>query len=147
MSNIMGKYMWFCVRLFTNNHTAGSNGTATVGSNGTPIYVTLLAFLEGRKIGSTKILTKTPDKVSESSARSISQEKIVSKKQKRRSIISESSNSSVDCILSTLISSDQNLEATDYYKICPISPHSPLNDGFSRTWHGTSLHICVLALI
>ena len=113
MSNIKGKYMWFCVRSFTNNHSAGSNGTATVGSNGTPIYITLLAFLEGRKIGSTKILTKTPEKVTESPARSISQEKIVSKKQKRRCIISESSNSSVDGILSTLISSEQNLEATD----------------------------------
>ena len=63
--------MRFCVRSFTNNHTVGSNGTAIVGSNrtpivgsnGTPIYITLLAFLEGRKIGSTKILTKTPEKV------------------------------------------------------------------------------------
>ena len=79
MSNIMGKYMWFWVRSFTNNHTVGSNGTATVGSNGTPIYITLLAFLEGRKIGSTKILTKTPEKVTESPTRSISQEKIVSR--------------------------------------------------------------------
>ena len=104
--------MWFCVRSFTNNHPTGSNGTATVGSNGTPIYITLLAFLEERKIGSTKILTKTPEKVTESPARSISQENIVSKKQKRRCIISESSNSSVDGILSTLISSEQNLEAT-----------------------------------
>ena len=103
MSNIMGKYMWFCVRSFTNNHTAGSNGT--------PIYITLLAFLEERKIDSTKILIKTPEKVTERPARSISQEKIVSKKQKRRCIISESSNSSVDGILSTLISSEQNLEA------------------------------------
>ena len=108
--------MWFCVRSFSNNHTAGSNGTATVGSNGTatvgsngtPIYITSLAFLEGRKIGSTKILTKRPEKVTESPARSISQEKIVSKKQKRRCLISESSNSSVDGILSTLISSEQN---------------------------------------
>ena len=66
MSNIMGKYMRFCVRSFTNNHTAGSNGTATVGSKGTPIYITLLAFLEGRIRGSTKILTKTQGKVTES---------------------------------------------------------------------------------
>ena len=105
MSNIMGKYMWFCVRSFTNNHT--------VGSNGIPIYITLFAFLEGRKIGSTKILTKKTRKGDRESRRSISQEKIVSKKQKRRCIISESSNSSADGILSTLISSEQNLEATD----------------------------------
>ena len=46
MSNIMWKYMWFCVRSFINNHTEGSNGTTTVGYNGTQINLTLFAFLE-----------------------------------------------------------------------------------------------------